>query len=258
MLGTIKEIIAYREMLKNMVVKELRQRYKGSILGFLWTFLNPFLMLVVYSLVFSTIMRIDMDNYSYFLFAGLLPWMFFSNSILISAGVVVQNSNLIKKIYFPREILPISVTLSGLVNYILSFIILIPAMLIFKIQPTEAIIVLPVVIIIQLVMVMGFSLWIAGLNVYFRDLEHILSVFLMAWFYLTPIIYPLRMIPEKYLMLINLNPVAPIMIAYQDILYYGVFPEWTYLGYDLLFSIILLFTGLVVYGRLKRNFAEEI
>ncbi|MBU7008168.1 ABC-2 type transport system permease protein [Peptococcaceae bacterium DYL19] len=199
-----------------------------------------------------------MDNYSYFLFAGLLPWMFFSNSILISAGVVVQNSNLIKKIYFPREILPISVTLSGLVNYILSFIILIPAMLIFKIQPTEAIIALPIVVIIQLVMVMGFSLWIAGLNVYFRDLEHILSVFLMAWFYLTPIIYPLKMIPEKYLMLINLNPVAPVMIAYQDILYYGVFPKWTHLGYDLLFSVILLFTGLVVYARLKRNFAEEI
>lgn len=258
MLGTIRELYQYREMLKNLVAKELRQRYKGSVLGFLWTFLNPLLMLVIYSIVFSTIMRINIKNYSMFLFVGLLPWTFFSTSVLISAGSIVNNANLIKKIYFPREVLPIAVTFTGLINYLLSLLILIPALIVFKIKITAAVFVLPLIIVLQLMMVLGFAFLVSSLNIYFRDLEHILGVFMTAWFYITPIIFPLQMVPEKFLWLVNLNPVAPLMLAYQDIFYYGVFPKWQSLTYVLLFSLAILFAGIIIFGRLKRNFAEEI
>lgn len=258
MLGTIRELYQYREMLKNLVAKELRQRYKGSVLGFLWTFLNPLLMLVIYSIVFSTIMRINIKNYSMFLFVGLLPWTFFSTSVLISAGSIVNNANLIKKIYFPREVLPIAVAFTGLINYLLSLLILIPALIVFKIKITAAVFVLPLIIVLQLMMVLGFAFLVSSLNIYFRDLEHILGVFMTAWFYITPIIFPLQMVPEKFLWLVNLNPVAPLMLAYQDIFYYGVFPKWQSLTYVLLFSLAILFAGIIIFGRLKRNFAEEI
>lgn len=255
---TIREIYQYREMLKNMVAKELRQRYKGSILGFLWTFLNPLMMLAVYSIVFSTVMKINLKNYSFFLFVGLLPWNFFSTSVLISAGSVVQNSNLIKKIYFPREVLPMAVSITGLINFLLSLLILIPAMLFFKVKLTVALVALPVIIILELVMVLGFTLLVSSLNLYFRDLEHILGVSMMAWFYLTPIIFPIEMIPKRFLWLVNLNPVAPLILAYQNILYYGAFPKWHTLGFALLFSVALLIIGMLTFRHLKRNFAEEI
>ncbi|MDA8233794.1 MAG: ABC transporter permease [Clostridia bacterium] len=258
MLKTLCELYKYREMLKNMVTKELRQRYKGSVLGFLWTFLNPLLMLVIYSIVFSTIMRIDIENYSMFLFVGLLPWMFFSTSVLISTGSIVNNGNLIKKIYFPREILPISVAITGLVNFLLSLIILVPALLFFKMEITVAIFTLPVIIVLQLIMVLGFTLFVSSLNVYFRDLEHILGVLMTAWFYVTPIIFPLQMVPTKFLWLVKLNPVAPLMFAYQDIFYYGVVPKWESLGNVFIFSVASLMIGMLTFGYLKRNFAEEL
>lgn len=258
MLKLLRELYKYREMLKNMVIKELRQRYKGSVLGFLWTFLNPLLMLVIYSLVFSTIMRINIENYSMFLFVGLLPWTFFSTSVLISTGSIVHNGNLIKKIYFPREILPIAVTLTGLVNFLLSLIILVPALLFFKMEITTAVFALPVIIVLELIMVLGFTLLVSSLNVYFRDLEHILGVLMMAWFYVTPIIFPLQMVPTKFLWLVKLNPIAPLMLAYQDVLYYGVVPKWESLGYVFLFSFASLMIGMLTFGHLKRNFAEEL
>lgn len=258
MLNTVLEIYQYREMLKNLVAKELRQRYKGSVLGFLWTFLNPLMMLVVYSVVFSVIMKVNLKHYPLFLFIGLLPWNFFSTSVLTSAGSIVQNANLIKKIYFPREVLPMSVALTGLMNFLLSFLILFPALFIFKTKISISIFVLPLIIIVQLIMVLGFTFLISSLNLYFRDLEHILSVFMTAWFYLTPIIFPLEMVPNKFLLLIKLNPVAHLILAYQDVLYYGVFPKWDSLAYVLLFSIILLISGMFTFGYLKRGFAEEI
>lgn len=258
MLDTLREIYQYREMLKNMVAKEVRQRYKGSVFGFLWSFLNPLMMLVVYSIVFSTIMRVDLKNYPFFLFVGLLPWTFFSTSLLISAGSIVQNANLIKKIYFPREALPIAVGLTGLVNFILGLLILIPAMLYFKIDITWSIVVLPLIAFLQLIMVTGFTLLVSSLTLYFRDLEHILSVLIVAWFYLTPIIYPIQMVPEKFMWLMNYNPVTNLMLAYQDILYYGKFPDWQSLGYTFLFSLAIFTVGMKIFGHLKRNFAEEI
>ena len=254
----IKELYQYREMLKNLVRKDLRTRYKGSFLGFLWTFINPLLQLLVYTVIFTTIMRLDIDNYSMFLFVALLPWNFFSSSLMIGTGSIVNNKELIKKIYFPREIIPISVVTSGFVNLILSFVIVFIALFVSGIGITPAIVCLPVVLLVVYVMTLGFTLLFSALNVYFRDLEHILEIGTMAWFYLTPIVYKLDMIPARFLKLFFMNPMTPIIQAFRDILYYGILPDFTVLGINLAAGMLLVVFGHLVFQRLQKNFAEEI
>ena len=258
MLKQIKELYGYREMLKNLVSKELRARYKGSILGFLWTFFNPLLVLLVYSVVFSYIMRVQMDNYSVFLFVGLLPWNYLATSAQMGVSSIVAGGGLIKKTYFPREILPFSVVISNLVNYLLSLFILIPALLFVEIPLTPALVAFPVILLIQTFLVAGLTVLLAAANVYFRDLEHITGVIIMAWFFFTPIIYPLEMVPDEAKVFFNLNPMLPLIEAYQDIFFYGRFPDWAGMGSFTIGAVIFFIISLVVFRRLQRNFAEKI
>jgi ABC-2 type transport system permease protein len=254
----LKEIYLYREMLKNLVAKELRARYKGSVLGFFWTFFNPLLMLIVYSLVFSFVMRVQTENYAMFLFVALLPWNYFATSVLQGAASLVQNSSLIKKIYFPREILPLSVVLTNLVNYLLSLFILIPALLIFKVDLTLALIAFPAILIVETLLVASLTFLVAIANVYFRDLEHIMGVLMMAWFFLTPVLYPADLIPQNAKFIFNLNPATPIIEAYRSIFYAGKWPQWDVLGYLTIGLLVLVIISLVVFGRFQKTVAEEI
>ena len=175
MIKQVKEIYQYREMLKNMVKKDLRTRYKGSVLGFLWTFVNPLLQLVVYTVIFSNIMRMNIDKFHMFLFVALLPWIFFSTSLQVSTTSVIANKELVKKIYFPRTILPLSVVVANLMNFIFSFAILFPALIISGIGISSAVIWIPLVLLVEFELALAFSILFAGLNVYFRDLEHLLG-----------------------------------------------------------------------------------
>jgi lipopolysaccharide transport system permease protein len=258
LLVSLKEIYKYREMLKNLVRKELRTRYKGSVLGFLWTFINPLLQLLVYTVIFSTVMRINIDRFYIFMFVALLPWIFFSTSVQSSSSTIISNKDLIKKIYFPRVVLPVSVVISGLMNMIFSFAIVFPALIISGIGITPAVIYLPIVMIAALIMTLGFSVLFSGLNVYFRDLEHILGIVIMAWFYFTPIVYPVEMIPESFLRLFFLNPITPIILGFRDILYYGIAPNFAMLGINMILGLILLVFAFMVFQNLQKNFAEEI
>lgn len=258
MIEDIKELYRYREMLKSLVRKDLRTRYKGSALGFLWTFVNPLLQLVVYTIVFSTVMRINIDKFYMFLFVGLIPWIFFANSLQVSAGAILSNKNLVKKIYFPREILPLSVVTSGLMNLLFSFIIVFVALIISKIGIAKAIVYLPIVIMVEYVFTLGLSFLVSALNVYFRDLEHILGILIMGWFYFTPLIFPVEMIPNEYLKYFFLNPMTPIIVSFKDILYYGKAPDLTMLGISLLMSLLLTIFSFNVFKVLQKNFAEEI
>lgn len=254
----IREIYDYREMLFSMVKRDLRTRYKGSFLGFLWTFINPLLQLFVYYVLFSTIMRINVDNYAMFLFVTLLPWIYFSTTILQSTNVIISNSNLIKKIYFPRAILPLSVTIAGLVNMLFGFGVVFLALIMFKIQVGISIIMLPLIILNEFVFVLGLSFLFSALNVYFRDLEHILGIVTMAWFYLTPIIYPINMVPAKYAKLFFINPMTPIILPFRDVLFYGLWPNVKIILLSLLSSIFILIFAFAVFDKLQRGFAEEI
>lgn len=258
LLSRLREIYAYREMLINLVAKELRARYKGSILGFLWTFLNPLLMLIVYSIVFSFITRSNIKNYAMFLFVALLPWNYLSTSLLQGAGSLVHNANLIKKVYFPREVLPLSVVLANLVNYLLGLFILIPALLVFRVRLTSALLAFPLVLLAETFLVAALALLVSVGNVYFRDLEHITGVFLTMWFFLTPVLYPPDIIPESVRTVFALNPMTPLITAYRDVFFNGVWPDMEMLGVLTLGYFLLFLGSLVAFERWQRGVAEEV
>ena len=215
-------IYRYREMLINMVRRELRGKYKGSILGFLWTFINPLLQLVVYTIVFSNIMRMGVSNYEIFLFVALIPWMFFSTSVLSGAGSIIYNQSLVTKIYFPREILPLSVVTSNFINMIYCSVIVLAVVLFYHMNLNlEVWFMLPVIAFIEYILVIGIVLIVSALTVYFRDLEHILGIIIMAWQFLTPVMYPESFVLSQYQAILYLNPMTPIIISFRDVLYYG-------------------------------------
>lgn len=252
-------IYRYREMLINMVRRELRGKYKGSILGFLWTFINPLLQLVVYTIVFSNIMRMGVSNYEIFLFVALIPWMFFSTSVLSGAGSIIYNQSLVTKIYFPREILPLSVVTSNFINMIYCSVIVLAVVLFYHMNLNlEVWFMLPVIAFIEYILVIGIVLIVSALTVYFRDLEHILGIIIMAWQFLTPVMYPESFVPSQYQAILYLNPMTPIIISFRDVLYYGKMPVVENLVYAFLWSLIIFICGFLLFGKLQKDFAEEL
>lgn len=254
----LKELYKYREMMYNLVKKDLRTRYKGSVLGFLWTFINPLLQLIVYTIVFSTIMRVDVEQFYIYLFVALIPWIFFTSSIQGGATSILAQKDLIKKIYFPRLIVPLSVVNAAFMNMIFSMAVVFVALIISGIGLSKYILVLPIIMILEYLLVLGLAFIFAALNVYFRDLEHILGIVIMAWFYLTPIVYTLDMIPDQYLKLFYLNPMTNIIMAYRDILYYQKMPDFNALGGIVVWSILIIITGYHLFQKLQKSFVEEL
>ena len=254
----IKELYDYREMLSNLVKKDLKVRYKGSVLGFLWTFLNPLLQLIVYTIVFSTIMKVGIDKFYIYLFIGLIPWLFFATCIQAGSVSILMNKDLIKKIYFPRIILPISTVNSAFMNMFYSMIVVLLTILVSGIGFNKYILFLPLAMIIQYILVLGMTFIFSALNVYFRDLEYILNIIVMIWFYLTPIVYKIEMIPEKYRFWFYLNPMTGIITFYRDILYYKRMPSFNSFGGILIYGIVMIVIGYFVFEKLQKNFAEEL
>lgn len=255
----LNELWQYREMIISLVKRDLKSRYKGSFLGFLWMFLNPLLQMFVYNIVFSTIMRMDIDKFYLFLFVALVPWLFFSTCLSAGTTVIFSQQDMVKKIYFPREVLPIAFTLSQFVNMLLSFIVIF-VIVIFsgvKLNPV-ALLYLPLVMIIEFVLALGITFLASVLTVYFRDLEHILSIVSMAWMYLTPVVYPVEYVPERYVKLFYLNPMTSITIAYRDILYYGQVPHINTLINAIVLGVLVLVIGKITFTKLQRGFAEEL
>lgn len=258
MLKTIKELYLYREMLISLVRKDMRTRYRGSVLGFLWTYINPLMMLLVYTIVFSYVFKVEEKNYPMFLFVALLPWTFFQSSVMSCTTSITGGGGLIKKIYFPRIILPLSMVTSSLMNYIYGLIIVFAALVLSGIPLTLNIVYLPGIIFIEYMLIVAFGIFFSALNVYFRDLEHLLNVFFMGWFYLTPVLFKMEMVPKKLAFIIIINPVTPIIMSIRDVLYYGRPPEFGLMAYVLLETVVFLVIGARVFERLQRNFAEEV
>ncbi|WP_151733825.1 ABC transporter permease ['Paenibacillus yunnanensis' Narsing Rao et al. 2020] len=252
------DVYNYREFLKNSVSKDLRTRYRGSVFGFLWTFLNPLLMLVVYSVLFSIVVRMQVDNYPLFLFSTLLSWNFFSTTILSGSSIIVNSGNLIKKIYFPHEILPISVVMGGLVNYIYGLVILIPALSIYGYYPNTNYIYLPLILLIQVILTLAITFLVSSLTVFFRDLEHMLVIIVNALFYLSGVLFPLSTVPERARWLFDFNPIAMLMASYRDVFYYNQTPDMFTLSMIGLFSFVLLIVAQRIFAKLKFRFIEEI
>lgn len=258
-MNTIKEIFEYRTMIASLIKRDLRGRYKGSALGFAWTFLNPLLQLAVYTLVFSTIMRAGIEDYYLFLFVALIPWIFFSASVSAGASCILAQKEMVKKIYFPREVLPISHVTCQLVNMLLSFIVIFAVLIVSgKGISFTALLYLPIIVIAEYLLAISITMIVSAITVYLRDLEHILVIITMAWQFLTPVMYSTDMVPEELRPIFNLNPMTPIIVAYRDILYYKRAPELGTLLHGFIFSVILLIIGWMIFGHLKRHFAEEM
>ena len=258
-----KELYEYREMIISLVRKDLRGRYKGSVLGFLWTFINPLLQLIVYTIVFSIIMNTSYEQYYLFLFVALVPWMFFSSSVTDGAASILKEKDMVKKIYFPREVLPISTVTSGFVNMILTFIVVFVVVIISGRGPNPlALLCLPVVMIVEYILCLGIALIVSSLTVYLRDLQYILGIFVMALQYLTPVMYGVDMVERssagKWLvMMFNLNPMTPIIKIYRQIIYYGEVPELGSLLIAVAVGVVFIVVGEILFKRLQKGFAEE-
>lgn len=258
MFEQLREVFRYKEMLISSVKKDLRSRYRGSFLGFLWTFINPLMQLIIYSIVFPYLLRMQEDNYPMFIFVGLLPWIYFTSSIAIATTNIVANGNLVKKIYFPRMILPIGVSTTGLMNYLFGLIITFPALIITGVKITPYVLFLPVVMLVNYLFVTGFCLALSAMYVFFRDLEHIVNIITMAWFYLTPIVYNLKIFPDYAQVLLSFNPMTQFVNAYRNVLMYGKPPALVGFGSVTVLSIGVFFLGAFIFSKLQRTFAEEI
>ena len=266
MIKDLKELFNYRQMIFSMTRKDLRGRYMGSVLGFLWTFVNPLLQLLVYDLVFSFLLRNGMEKFYLYLFAGLVPWMFFSSAVTNGCVAVLSQKSMVKKIYFPREVLPIAYVTSGFVNMLLSFLIIFVVMLIGGIAPghtmhVSALLCLPLIWIVEYILALGFALITSALTVYFRDLQHILGILTMAWMYACPIVYDISLVADRLgskLWIYYLNPMAPVINAYHQILYYGEVPDLATLFGAVGMGLFFVIVGYAVFRRLQRGFAEEI
>lgn len=257
-MNKFKELYNYREFLKTSIRKEFRGKYKKSFLGVLWSFLSPLFQVLVYALVFPFILKNDINNYTVFLIVALIPWNFFNMTILQSTASIVANGGIIKKVFFPREILPISTATSNLINFLVTGIIIICSLLISGIGIGKSIIVLPLIIIIQYILQLGLSLILSSITVYIRDVEYLLNVFMMLMFYMSPVVYSADMIPDKFLPLFKLNPMFHIIKYYREILYYKQIPDM--LSVMLLFGvcILVLIVGYLIFRKLEKRFAEEL
>ncbi len=253
-----KELYKYRALINALVVRGLKARYRGSVLGFFWTFINPFLLMLVYVFVFKVLMKNGIKNYSVFLFAGLLPWTWFSTALTDGVNSIVGGSNLITKVLFPPQVLPTVSVLVNMMNYIFSLPLLLLFMFILKMDLGISIIAIIPVIIIQLILTEGLVLIIAAVNVYFRDLQQIVSNFLLLGFFVTPIIYQLSQVPSRYLIIFYMNPMTLLVRSYQWIFYYNIFPNWLHLSYLLIASVVILLIGAYLFEKLKEAFPEFI
>jgi ABC-2 type transport system permease protein len=254
----LKEIYDYRYMISSLVSRELRGRYKGSVLGFLWTFLNPLLQMLVYSIVFSIVMRMGIDKYYLFLFVALIPWIFFSTAMTAGSTSVLSQGALVSKIYFPREVLPIAFVTTCFINMLYCFIVVFAVLFIsgIPINPLALLCLIPVMI-IEYIFALGIAFISSSVTVYFRDSEHILGIVAMAWQWFTPVIYPLERVPEEYQKWFMLNPMTPIITVYRDILYYSRIPKLQTLIHATIAGVVILLIGMLIFRKLKKHFAEE-
>jgi lipopolysaccharide transport system permease protein len=264
MLHNLRQLVRYRALIQSLVARELKARYRGSVLGFFWSFINPLLLLLVYSFVFTVVLPgqhpPEIQPYALFLFCGILPWTWFSSSLSEAANSLLAGGNLIKKVLFPAEILPIVAVLANMMHFFFGLPILLGFLVYFGTTITFVeVLWFPVVVAVQLLLTLGIGLILAALTVHFRDIKDILSNLLTFWFFATPIIYPMHMAPGVSKSLLNLNPFAHLAVSYQEILFYdGPFGHWRWLLALAGASTVLFLVGYFLFDRLRDSFAEEV
>ncbi len=255
----INSLYSYRQLLKSNVKKEIRGKYKGSFLGVLWSFINPLLTTLVYAIVFPIILKSSEPHYVTFIVIGILPWTFFTTVIMQGTTTVLINAGIIKKVYFPREILPVSVNMSGLINFLISCIIMFIFIICSGIGFSWYILFLPLIIITQFLLQQGIIFITSAINVYIRDAEYIINFIINMLFYATPVLYSTELFAgSKFSFIFRFNPMATIITCYRDILFYKSMPHIKSLLVVLLFSSILFMIGYKYFKQKEKGFAEEV
>lgn len=257
-MNIVSEMVKYKEFLKSNVKKDIRGKYKGSFLGVLWSFINPLLSVVVYAIVFHYIMRFNIDNYLIYLISGIIPWTFFTTAINAGMNSILFNADIIKKVYFPRIILPISSVTSCLVNFLISCIIIVLFAIFGGLGISYALIALPLVVLVQYIFTLGIVFILSAIEIYVRDIEHIINFLISMLFYITPILYTPDYVPESFSFILKINPLAHIIEAYHSVFYYKQIPDLSNLGIMMLLSFIIFVFGYMIFDKLQRGFAEEV
>jgi lipopolysaccharide transport system permease protein len=254
----------HRELIRSMVRRDLTGRYKGSVMGLGWAIITPAVMIIIFTLIFSGIFNARFGtqgghlSFAVYLFCGLLPWIAFSEGIQRSTTSLTENVNLVKRVVFPIEALPVNLALSAAVQQLIGTVVLIAAALIFERALNPTLLWTPLLLIPQLLATIGLGWLMASLGVFIRDMPQFNQLALSAWMYLTPIFYPENIIPEKYRWLVNLNPMAPLIRSYRRVLLEGKAPDWRGLGVTLLFALICFGFGYWWFERTKKAFADVL
>ena len=264
LLSSLRQLLRYRALVQSLVARELKARYRGSVLGFFWSFVNPLLLLLVYSFVFTVVLPgahpPELEPFALFMFCGILPWTWFSSSLLESSNVLIAGGNLIRKVLFPAEVLPIVTVLAGLVHFCFGLPILAVFLAYYRVPVVLTdLLWFPVVVLIQLVLTLGLALLLSALAVHFRDIRDLLANLLTLWFFATPIIYALSQAPTSVRRVLELNPFTHLAVAYQEVLFrVGPFSDWPRLLAVGAASLAVLAVGYAVFDRLRDTFAEEV
>jgi lipopolysaccharide transport system permease protein len=253
------DLWAYRELVYFMIWRNVKVRYKQTVLGFAWAILRPFLSMVVFSIFFGSLAQMPSDNIPYpiFSYSGLLPWELFSVALMQASTSLVGSGNMITKVYFPRLVLPISSVLSGLVDFVIAFLVLIVMMLVYHITPTPAIWTLPLFLLLALITAIGVSLWLSALNVMYRDINYVLPFINQLWMYITPIVYSSSIVPDTWQLVYALNPMAGVVQGFRWALL-GTASPGPMLWISVCVSIAMLISGLFFFRRMEHTFADMV
>jgi lipopolysaccharide transport system permease protein len=264
MLQNLRQLLRYRGLIASLVARELKARYRGSVLGFVWSFVNPLLLLAIYSFVFTTIMpaRVEgVEPYALFILCGILPWTWFAASLTEASGSLIAGGNLIRKVLFPAEVLPIVAILANMIHFFLALPIVVFFLIVYQHAPDPADLVwFPIAVGVQLVFTVGLGLTLAALTVHFRDIRDILSNVLTLWFFSTPIIYPWFLEQVRpYRLFFDLNPFTHLAVSYQEILFFpGPIGHWRWLLALGAASVGVFLAGYWLFDRLRDSYAEVV
>jgi len=255
----LKALYSYRSLVWALVIRHLSVRYRGSMLGFLWSFLNPLCLMLVYMLVFKYYIRFqEVEHYTVFLFCGLLPWLWITSGLSEGTSAIVGSGHLITKSMFPAQILPAVAVVTAMINFLLSLPLLFVIMLFMGMQVPVTVLLLPVVILLQFVLLYGLALILSAFNVYYRDVQPIVGNLLTFLFFLCPILYPAHVVPDKFRFTLELNPFAQLTLLYHSLILDGSMPSLQAFAVVSSFALLVLLVGSMVFNYYRESFAEVL
>ena len=260
MLSHFRELLRYRELLISWTLRDIKVRYKQSVLGIAWAILQPFSMMVIFTVIFSFFVKIPTDGVPYPIFAytALLPWTFFANSLSFAVPSLVNNMNLVTKIYFPREIFPLAAIIASFVDFSVASVIFVGMMVFYRIPLSLSLLLVPLIVLIQIILMVGVSLFASALNVFYRDVRFVIPLGVQLWMYATPIIYPLSLVPERLRPFYMLNPMVGIIDSYRKVILSGQWPDFNSLALAAGISLASFLGAYWYFKNAEMEFADVI